>query len=208
MSTKTPLVSVVLLAAGKSERMGRNKLLMPLGRGTIIERTLDNLLATRVNDIIVVLGGCAQEVCAAIGKRPVASVLNPDYARGMSTSLLAGLQMITKKAQYVMVALGDQPFITQSTYDKLVEAALGTNKGIVVPTFNGQRGNPITFHTNFIPEVMCFTGDVGGRELLVRYPNDVLEVTVPDEGIIINVNTPGEYEKRIGSAGSIGGLTV
>ncbi len=198
MNAKTPRVSAILLAAGKSERMGQNKLLMSFEGGTVIGRTLDNLLASRAGEIVVVLGSRAQDVSAAIGKRDVALVLNPGYARGMSTSLITGLQMISKQAKFVMVALGDQPFVTPQTYDKLIEAALVTDKGIVVPVFRKKRGNPILIHAGYIPEVLLFTGDVGGRELLAKYPEDVLEVKVPDDGVIINVNTPEEYAKHIG----------
>ncbi len=198
MNTKTPRVSVILLAAGKSERMGQNKLLMPFDGGTVIGHTLDNLVASRAGEIVVVLGAKAQEMGAAIGKRPVNLVLNPNYARGMSTSLITGLQMISKQAKFALVALGDQPFVSPNTYDKLIEAALATDKGIVVPVYQKRRGNPILIHAGYFPEIMRFTGDVGGRELLASYPEDVLEVKVPDEGIIININTPEEYEKRIG----------
>ena len=198
MSTKNPLVSAVLLAAGKSTRMGQNKLLLPLYGGTVIGQTLDNLLISRAGEIVLVLGSCAQEISAAVGGRPATLVLNRNYADGMSTSLIAGIQMINKRAQFVMVVLGDQPFVTACTYDRLIEAALGTDKGLIVPVYHRQRGNPILVCARYIPEILRFTGDVGGRELLVRYPSDVLEVDVPDEGIIINVNTPEEYAKHIG----------
>jgi len=171
---------------------------MPFWGDTIIGRTLDNLLASCAGETVVVLGACAQEIGEAIGERLVTLVLNPNYSQGMSTSLITGLQMISKQARFVLVALGDQPFITQRTYDRLIEAALGTDKGIIVPVYRQQRGNPILIHSGYIPEMLHFTGDVGGRELLRCYPDDVLELEVPDEGIIINVNTLAEYEKRIG----------
>jgi molybdenum cofactor cytidylyltransferase len=198
MNIKNPRISVILLAAGKSERMGRNKLLMPFEGGTVIGRTLDNLQASRAGEIVVVLGARAQEMGAAIGNRPVSLVLNPNYTRGMSTSLITGLQMVSKQAKYALVALGDQPFVTPQTYDKLIDAALNTEKGILVPVYQKQRGNPILIHAGYFPEIMHFSGDVGGRELLTQYPDDLLEVKVADEGVIINVNTPDEYEKRIG----------
>ena len=199
MNTKTPRVSAILLAAGKSERMGRNKLLMPFEGGTVIGSTLDNLLGSKAGEVVVVVGARAQEMGDAAGKHPVTIVLNPNYVRGMSTSLVTGLQMVSKQAKFALVALADQPFVTPQTYDKLIEAALATDKGIVVPVYRKQRGNPILIHSGYFPEVLRFTGDVGGRELLASYPDDVLEVKVPDEGVVINLNTPEEYEKRVGS---------
>lgn len=197
MPTKTPRVSVLLLAAGKSERMGQNKLLMSCDGDTIIGRTLDNLMASQAAEIVVVLGSRAQDITQAIGQRDVALVLNPNYARGMSTSLITGLGMVSQQARFVMVALADQPFIATRTYDGLIEAALNTDKGLIAPVFRKKRGNPILIHAGYFPEIMRFSGDVGGRELLAQYPEDVLEVKVTDEGVVINVNTPEEYARHV-----------
>jgi molybdenum cofactor cytidylyltransferase len=194
---KTSAVSVILLAAGKSERMGQNKLLLPFGGHTVIQRTLDNLMASRAGEIIVVLGSKAQEINESIGNRHVVVVLNPNYARGMSTSLITGMGMVGSGAKFVMVALGDQPLITTHVYNRLIEAALGTEKGIVVPTFKSERGNPILISTGYRGDLLKQTGDIGGRELLKAYPDDVLEVPVESEGVIININTKDEYEKRL-----------
>jgi len=196
---KTPLVSAVLLAAGKSERMGQPKLLMPFDGTTIVERTLDNLIASQVGEIVVVLGSRAQEVSQALGERPVVVVLNPNYARGMSTSLATGLGMVGGQARYVLVALSDQPLITPQTYNKLIEAALGSSKGIIVPTYRRKRGNPIIISAGYRQELMSLAGDVGGRELLRKYPRDVLEVAVDCEGVLININTIDEYNNRLKS---------
>jgi molybdenum cofactor cytidylyltransferase len=195
---RTPFVSAILLAAGKSERMGQNKLLMPFDGGTIIGRTLDNLIRSHAGEIIVVLGAKAAEINTAIGEREVVMVLNPNYARGMSTSLQTGLSMVSKRARFILVALGDQPLITTHTYDRLIEAALASDKGLIVPAYQGRRGNPITFSAGYIPDIRRFTGDVGGRELLARYPADILEVPVEDPGVLANINTLDEYARFVG----------
>ena len=113
---KTSLVSAILLAAGKSERMGQNKLLLPFGGRTVIQRTLDSLIASRVGEVIVVRGSKAQEINQSIGGRRALVVLNPNYAKGMSTSLITGLGMVNSQARFVMVALGDQPLITPRVF--------------------------------------------------------------------------------------------
>jgi molybdenum cofactor cytidylyltransferase len=194
---KTKQISAILLAAGKSERMGQNKLLMAFDGGTIIGRTLDHLLASRVGEVVVVLGSRAQDIGDAIGERQVVMVLNPNFARGMSTSLITGMGMVSKQARLIMVALGDQPFIGTQTYNKLIDAALASDKGVFVPTFHKKRGNPIIISAGYTADIMRLAGDVGGRDLLEKYPKDVQEVPVSDEGILININTKDEYEKRI-----------
>jgi molybdenum cofactor cytidylyltransferase len=195
--SKTPLVSAILLAAGKSERMGQNKLLLPFGGRTVIQRTLDSLIASRVGEIIVVLGSRAQEINASIGNRRALVVLNPNFARGMSTSLIIGFGMVSSQARFVIVALGDQPLITPRVYNQLVEAAQNSEKGIVLPVYKGERGNPIVISTSYRADILKQRGDIGGRELLRQYPTDILEVPVECEGVVVNINTKEEYEKRL-----------
>lgn len=194
---KTSKVAVILLAAGKSERMGQNKLLLPFGGQLVIQHTLDNLVASRAQGIVVVLGSKASEISEAVSKHNVTTVFNPNYASGMSTSLAAGLKAMKDPAEFVMVALGDQPLIKPQTYDALIATALSTDKGILVPTYYGKRGNPILVSSKHKEELCMQSGDIGGRELLRTCPGDVLEVPVEDEGIIININTKAEYEKRL-----------
>jgi molybdenum cofactor cytidylyltransferase len=197
---KDSQVSAILLAAGKSERMGQNKLLMPWEGGTVIGRTLDNLLASRVGEVVVVLGSRAQDISEAVGDRDVTLVLNPNYARGMSTSLATGLGMINHGARYILVALGDQALVTPATYDQLIQAAEEGERGIAVPTFRKKRGNPIVLSSKYIAELARAAGDIGGRELLTKYAGDVREVAVRDEGVVVNINTPEEYARRVTGA--------
>jgi molybdenum cofactor cytidylyltransferase len=194
---KITAVSAILLAAGKSERMGQNKLLLPFGGRTVIQRTLDSLIASHAGEVIVVLGSRAKEINQSIGGRRALVVLNPNFAKGMSTSLITGLGMVNSKARFVMVALGDQPLITPRVYNQVIEAALGGDKGIILPVYKGERGNPIVISTRYCPEMLKQTGDVGGRELLKAHPEDVLEVLVDCEGVVVNINTEEEYEKRL-----------
>ena len=194
---KISLVSAILMAAGKSERMGQNKLLLPFGGRTVIQRTLDSLIASRAGEVIVVLGSRAKEINQSIGGRRALVVLNPNFAQGMSTSLITGLGIVSSQARFVMVALGDQPLITPRVYNQLIEAALGTDKGIILPVYKGERGNPIVISTRYRAEMLKQTGDVGGRELLKAHPEDVLEVLVDCEGVVVNINTEEEYERRL-----------
>jgi len=194
--SKTSMVAIILLAAGKSERMGENKLLLPLGRKLIIQHTLDNLMGSQAQQIIVVLGSKATEIKEAIGTRNVTTVLNPNYERGMSTSFSTGLKLLNNQVKFVLVALGDQPIITSQTYDRIITAATNSSHGLIVPTYHGKRGNPIAVSTTYKDELLKQNGDIGGRELLRVYQSDVLEVPVEDEGVVININTKDEYRKH------------
>ena len=111
----------------------------------MVEQTIDNLLDSAVNEIIVVLGHRAEEVIKIIAAKPVKLAINPDYEQGMSTSIIAGLNLIDNQAQAVMLALGDQPFIDCQTINRLIEEFYNHDKGIAIPTYQGRRGHPIIF---------------------------------------------------------------
>ncbi len=203
--TKPFFISAVLLAAGKSKRMGRPKLLLPFGGSTILERTVDNISSSLVDEVIVVLGAGARDLEKVIASRPVKLVFNPDYRRGMSTSLTCGLKMVNRRAQKVMVALADQPLVDKETYNRLIEESLSSEKGIVIPVFQSRRGNPIIFSIGYRQELLGLTGDVGGREIVSRHPDDVLEVALESEGVVVNINTMDEYYCRRESVSQQGG---
>ncbi len=190
-------VSAILLAAGESKRMGKPKLLLPLGDGTVLGNTVDNLLGSSVDEVIVVLGANARETKRAIADKAVKIIINPDYRQGMSTSLISGLRQLSHRAQRVMVALSDQPLIDRTTYNKLIQKSLVSDSGIVVPTHKSRRGNPIIFNICYKEELLQLEGDVGGRELLKRHPDDILEVAVDCKGIYINLNTMDDYKSAL-----------
>ncbi|MFH1662985.1 MAG: nucleotidyltransferase family protein [Chloroflexota bacterium] len=198
MKTKnSAFVSVILLAAGESKRMGKPKLLLPFGDGTVLGNTVDNLLSSGVDEVIVILGANARETERAIADKAVKIIINPDYRQGMSTSLISGLKQVDHRAQRIMVALSDQPLIDRKTYSKLIHESLDSVSSIVVPTHKSRRGNPIIFDISYKDELLQLKGDIGGREMLKRHPDDILEVAVDCEGIYINLNTIDDYNSAL-----------
>jgi len=187
------MISAIVLAAGESNRMGKPKQLMPLGESTILEQAVDNLLDSAVDETIVVLGHKAEEVRKAIANRPVRVAVNPDYRQGMSTSIIAGLNLINRRAQVVLIALGDQPFVDSQTINILVEEFKSGDKGIAVPVYHGKRGHPVIFDIGYKDELLNLKGDIGGREIIARHSEDVLEVAVNCEGVCIDIDTVENY---------------
>jgi len=182
-------LAAMILAAGESKRMGKPKQLMPLGRTTILEQTVDNFLDSKVNEVIVVLGHRAEEAKRLIAARPVKLAINPNYQQGMSTSVIAGLSMVDSRAEAVMIALGDQPFIDSQTLNRLIDEFYSYNKGIATPVYRGRRGHPVVFAMRYKGELLRLKGDIGAREIVDRHPDDVLEVAVNCEGICIDIDT-------------------
>jgi len=186
-------VSALLLAAGESQRMGRLKQLLPLGGSTLIEVVLENLLRSRLQEVIVVLGFGAEEIRPRVEAKGVRVAVNPRYKEGMASSLRVGLDALDPRAEGILVALADQPFIPPEVIDRLIEAFQGTSKGIVVPTFQGRRGHPVIFHRRYMEELRSLSGDQGGRELLHRNPEDLLGVEVDCPGVITDIDTLEDY---------------
>lgn len=183
------MVSAILLAAGEAKRMGKPKQLMPLGNTTMVEQTIDNLSSSGVSEVIVVLGHKAEEIRKRISGRPVKIVINPLYRQGMSTSIAAGLIFVDSRAQAVMLALADQPYVDSQTLNRLIEEFESHDKGIAIPTYKGRRGHPLIFSMKYKTQLSGLKGDIGGREIIKRHPEDVLEVAVDCEGIVIDIDT-------------------
>jgi len=187
------MISAILLAAGESNRMGQPKQLMPFDHSTIVEVAIDNLLNSAVSETIVVLGYKSEEIRKTIAGKPIKIAINPDYQQGMSTSIIAGLKQVDKRARAVLIALGDQPFVNSQTITSLVEAFIANNRGILIPVYQGRRGNPVIFAIKYKGELLNLKGDVGGREIIKLHPNDVLEVAVNCKGVLLDIDTMENY---------------
>jgi len=174
--------------------MGMLKQLMPLGQSTILGQTIDNFLSSKLSEIVVVVGYKAQEVINAIGNRQVKVVINPDYQQGMGTSIAAGLSLISSKVQGIMIALADQPFIDRQIIDILIEAFNTGIRGIVIPVYKGRRGNPVIFNISYKQELLALKADIGGREIIVRHPEDVTEVIFDTDDVINDIDTEDKYD--------------
>ena len=184
-------IAVLMLAAGKSSRMGENKMLAEIDGRPMVARTAQRLLASRARPIIAVLGNQADEVDAALGKLPVERVLNADFAAGLSTSLKRGLSALPADVDGVIVCLGDMPLIAGRELDRII-AAFNPLEGraIVVPVRRGRRGNPILWARQFFPEMMALSGDQGARKLIEEHADLVAEVEMENDAIFIDIDTP------------------
>jgi molybdenum cofactor cytidylyltransferase len=191
------MLSAILLAAGESRRMGKLKQLMPLGKSTIIEQAIDNLSASAVNEVIVVLGHKAEEIKEAISTRSVKIAFNPSYQEGMGTSIIAGLKLADPRAEAVMLALGDQPLVDSQTINYLIDEFHKSDKGIALPTYKGKRGHPVILAIKYQPELLKLKGDIGAREIIKRHPKDVLEVAVDSAGVISDIDTEEDYPSQL-----------
>ncbi len=188
-----PQVSCVVLAAGESSRMGQDKLLMPYGSQTIMEKTLAQVAASGIEDIIVVVrpeSFWKQKINPDIFK----IVENPGHYKGMAESLKTGLKAVNGKSQGVIFALADQPHVPSIIYRQLIERYCENLKLITCPVYQGRRGNPTLFDRRTWPDVMNIRGDHGGRELFKSVGKDDIDLIETDlQAVVSDIDTPEDY---------------
>ena len=189
-----PLVSAVVLAAGRSTRMGAQKLLLPVEGRPMVERVVAAAEGSAAAETVVVVGSEAGAVRAAVGGHPVRIVMNPDHERGMSTSLRAGVSALPPGCEAVLFVLGDQPFITSAVMDRLIGRFAEAGAGIVRPLAGGGPAHPVLMAAKYFPEIMALEGDVGAREILARHEEDVTYVELDDPRSTLDVDTLADYE--------------
>ena len=187
-----PRIAGIILAAGKSSRMGAlNKLLIPLEGKPMVRRATEAVLAAQLSPVLVVTGHQSEEVTEALKGLPVTIINNSNYAAGMSTSLRAGLKAIPDDCDGALVALGDMPLVAASEIEQLVNAFNPVEgRAIVVPTRRGKRGNPVLWARQFFAEMAAAEGDAGARHLFAAYPEAVVEVEMAGDGVLTDIDTP------------------
>ncbi len=183
--------------------MGQPKPLLRIDRDSVLGHALDSIRRSRVHETVVVLGHAAGQVRAAMPLGGVTIVENPDYERGMSSSIQAGIRAADATADAYLIVLGDQPFVSSETLDALIDSWEPGGPTILIPTFRGRRGNPVLVDRSLAPEMRTIHGDIGCRALFPEHPHDIREVPVDDPGILLDLDTPDQVE-RLSKALSLG----
>jgi molybdenum cofactor cytidylyltransferase len=197
-----PKVAAIVLAAGASTRYGQPKQLLPVGGKTMLQHVVDVVLASPVDQTIVVLGHRAGEIGSSVRPGlPTAAdksadiVTNEEWQAGLSTSVQAGLRAIRPDVQAALFVLADQPAITPGIIAALLGRYRETGASIVVPTYEGKRGNPALFDRSLFAELMEVRNDQGGRQLIDRYANRTEKVEVGSEAVLVDVDTEEDYQR-------------
>jgi molybdenum cofactor cytidylyltransferase len=187
------VIAAIVLAAGASTRMGRQKLTLPLGDGRPLVRVaVERVVAAGLDDVVVVTGRESEAVASALQGLAVRMAHNSRYADGQSTSLRAGLDALAPGTEAAVVALGDQP-VDPRVIRRLVATFQATHRQIVAPVYRDGRGNPVLFASSVFDELRRVEGDRGGRPVIVRDPERVAEVPV-DALMPADIDTPEDYE--------------
>ena len=200
MLTKTRIesrVGAIVLAAGSSSRMGEAKQLLPMANSTVLERTLGNLIDSKADEIVLVLGSSAESIRERLAERPMKHLrilMNPDNGQGMATSLQAGLAILNENINASLIVLGDQPFVRAETFDRIIDRYLRSDAQIVIPMFHGVRGNPVLLDRSVFLEVMALRGDIGCRAIFGNHLDGIVKEEVDDVGILLDIDSKDDYE--------------
>ena len=195
------MICAILLAAGTSSRMGpSNKLLLDVGNGQPLVRTMaERLAGAPFDEVVVVTGFESGDVKCALEGLPVRIIENPAYESGMTTSIIAGLRAIAPHAHF-LVGLSDMPLLTAKHYKLLLaefEAALiDTAHPIVKPSLNGVPGNPAIFHAVYREEVLSLTDlHAGCKPVLQHHADSVIHPKGLPDVFFLDMDRPEEYQE-------------
>ena len=200
MQSKKPTAGI-LLAAGESTRFGKPKQLLKLKDKYLIEWVLDAAGASRLEKTVLVLGYQYQEIIAALGEKAqhpdLQVVINPDYQKGQSTSLRAGINTIRNKFPSAMFLLGDQPMLDSETIDTLLEQFWSSDKDICAPVYEGRRGNPVLISQKLYGLLAEIKGDIGARNIIRNHPEHVEQIQINNPLCFMDIDTQSDYDKLI-----------
>jgi molybdenum cofactor cytidylyltransferase len=190
----TPLrVAAVVLAAGKSQRMGKNKLLLKLGGITVLDRVLSSLDSSRIEKVYVVLGHRPEDLDHIINAHGAEAVLNPDYEEGMTTSFRTGLSKVSVDAAFL--CLGDQAVLDPVLMNKMVDTMEGDPEALIVsPVHEGMRGHPVLFRNTLFPEIMSLEQGKTLKDIVEGHGDRHPEVE-GDIWCTLDMDTPEDYER-------------
>lgn len=190
------MICAIVLAAGYSSRMGTQKLLLPIGQGTVISHIVNQLIKSKVIKTYVVVGHQADQVTKELSDLPVTIIHNPEYKSGMLSSVRAGLLNIPDKCEAVFVVLGDQPSISSAIIDEMIRLFSIKEKKIIVPVFNGNRGHPVLLSTIYKDEILKNFNDIGLRGILQVHDSDLYEMSVSDSSVLMDMDYPRDYQRE------------
>lgn len=192
-------VEIILLAAGRSARMGGpNKLLSEYRGKALVRHVAEAARAAAIGPVTVVLGHEADRVRAALGGLDLRFVDNRDYSAGMSASLKAGIAALGPECGAAIILLGDMPLVSPAVIRRLAAVHAEAPEALAVaPTFLGQRGNPVLVARGLFPAVSALSGDIGARRLIEAAEGQGIEVAVDDPGILRDFDTPEALETLV-----------
>jgi len=187
----------VILAAGESKRMGTPKALLKIGDRPFINHIAAQLASSHLDLIYAVLGDKAELIQPVLDKS-INIIHNTDFHGGQASSLKVAISKIQyENCDGAMVALVDHPLISASVVSRLMESFYQSKKRIIVPTHGGKRGHPVLYSREVFPEILDAPADRSAKSIRLANLEETLEVEVDDPGVLVDIDTPQDYERHI-----------
>ena len=191
-------IGLIILAAGKASRMGKPKQLLTYQGSSLISHAVKIGLNSNCRPVIVVLGAYKEQVKPQIDKLPIEIIENSDWETGMSSSIRAGINAINQSnsnLDSVIIALADQPLISEAVFNQLIKEYRDTNNKIIAAAYDDIVGVPALFNQTLFLELMDIEGDRGAKSLMGKYQDEVLTIPIPEAAI--DIDTQDDYEKLL-----------
>ena len=194
------MISAVILAAGVSRRMGKqNKLLLPVGGEALLVKLVKSVCDSDVGQVLVVIGHEAEKIRRELNNFPLSFVSNPNFREGMTTSIKSGVKEISPDCDGFLICLADMPFINTPEINKLIYAyvqnRIKEKRLIVVPVFQGHRGNPVVFSSEFRNDILEHKKESGCKGVIMNYSESVKEIEMDDDNMLLDVDTLEDYQR-------------
>jgi len=187
-------ITGIILAAGKASRMGKTKQLLPFRGSTLLGRVMENAAASDLHELIAVLGHDADRIMKSLDFSGMKTVINEEYSKGQSTSLIKGLEALSPSSAGALFLLADQPLVTPDIINCLIKAFQTLETRLVIPFYQGRRGNPVMVARSLFPRLLSLSSDTGPRVIFDEYKDSILKVDVETDAVLVDVDTVQDYE--------------
>ena len=191
-------ISATILAAGSSQRMGDNKLLLPFQDNTLINVVCKTIIDSYLKPVFVVTGFENKKVLESLPKSIDKIVYNEDWSRGMATSINKAISSLPNNIDGNMIVLGDMPLVTVKTINKLHQVFLNNNGNkIIYADYLGKQANPVIFPRKFFDEILHLNGDKGCKKIIYKNRKSSIGVPIDSSEVIFDCDTKKDYSNLI-----------
>ena len=193
-SDRSGPVAGILLAAGTSSRMGRNKMLFELNGESVLRGAARRALAAGLSPLLVVLGHEAEKARPELDGVPCQIVINPNYEQGINSSLKSGISAVPAEVQAAVVMLADMPFVTPEMITGLIDRYRKSEAPLVISDYEGVNAPPMLYDNSLFDELLAMTGEGCGRQVVKRHREEA-EVLAWSPSALADIDVPEDYEK-------------
>ena len=191
-------ISATILAAGSSQRMGDNKLLLPFQDDTLINIVCKTIIDSYLKPVFVVTGFENKKVVESLPKSIDKIVYNEDWSRGMATSINKAISSLPNNIDGNMIVLGDMPLVTVKTINNLHQVFLNNNGNkIIYADYLGKQANPVIFPRKFFDEILHLNGDKGCKKIIYKNRKSSIGVPIDSSEVIFDCDTKDDYSDLV-----------